>query len=66
MSKRSAHTKPDAAAATGREVPLAAGGAKVPYVAIIDPALKIMVDAVRRYEGYGAPRRRGKEAPMGT
>jgi class 3 adenylate cyclase len=26
--------------------------------AIVDPALKIMVDAVRRYEGYGAPRRR--------
>ena len=26
--------------------------------AIVDPALKIMVEAVRRYEGYGAPRRR--------
>jgi class 3 adenylate cyclase len=34
--------------------------------AIIDPALRIMVEAVRRYEGYGAPRRRGKEAQMGT
>ena len=34
--------------------------------AIIDPALKLMIDAVRRYDGYGAPRRRGKEAPMGT
>jgi class 3 adenylate cyclase len=34
--------------------------------AIIDPALKIMVDAVRRYDGYGAPRRREKEALMGS
>ena len=30
--------------------------------ALVDPALKVMVEAVRRYEGYGAPRRRGKEA----
>jgi ribosomal protein L40E len=34
--------------------------------AIIDPALKLMIEAVRRYDGYGAPRRRGKEAQMGT
>jgi hypothetical protein len=34
--------------------------------AIVDPALKLMIDAVQRYEGYGAPRRRGKEAQMGT
>jgi hypothetical protein len=34
--------------------------------AIIDPALKLMIEAVRRYDGYGAPRRRGKEALMGT
>jgi Double zinc ribbon len=34
--------------------------------AIVDPALKLMIDAVQRYGGYGAPRRRGKEARMGT
>ena len=34
--------------------------------AIVDPALKLMIDAVHRYDGYGAPRRRGKEAPMAT
>jgi class 3 adenylate cyclase len=34
--------------------------------AIIDPALKLMIEAVGRYGGYGAPRRRGKEALMGT
>jgi hypothetical protein len=33
--------------------------------AIVDPALKVMVEAVGRYEGYGAPRRRGREALMG-
>ena len=32
---------------------------------IVDPALKLMIDAVHRYDGYGAPRRRGKEARMG-
>jgi hypothetical protein len=34
--------------------------------ALVDPALKLMVDAIHRYDGYGAPRRRGKEAPMAT
>ena len=34
--------------------------------AIVDPALKLMIDAVHRYGGYSAPRRRGKEALMGT
>jgi hypothetical protein len=34
--------------------------------AIVDPALKLMIDAVHRYDGYSAPRRRGKEAQMGT
>jgi len=33
---------------------------------IVDPALKLMIDAVRRYDGYSAPRRRGKESFMGT
>jgi hypothetical protein len=32
---------------------------------IIDPALKLIIEAVRRYDGYGAPRRREKEALMG-
>jgi ribosomal protein L40E len=34
--------------------------------AIVDPALKLMVDAVHRYGGYSAPRRRRKEALMAT
>ena len=34
--------------------------------AIVDPALKLMIDAVHRYDGYSAPRRRGKEALMGS
>jgi class 3 adenylate cyclase len=34
--------------------------------AIIDPALKLMIEAVRRYDGYSAPRRRGKESFMDT
>jgi class 3 adenylate cyclase len=34
--------------------------------AIVDPVLQLMMDAVHRYDGYGAPRRRGKEAPMAT
>jgi class 3 adenylate cyclase len=34
--------------------------------AIIDPALRLMIEAVHRYDGYGAPRRRRKEALMGT
>jgi hypothetical protein len=34
--------------------------------AAIDPALKLMIDAVHRYGGYSAPRRRRKEALMGT
>ena len=33
---------------------------------IIDPALKLMIEAVRRYDGYGAPRQRRKEALMGA
>jgi class 3 adenylate cyclase len=33
--------------------------------AVIDPTLKLMMDAVHRYDGYGAPRRRGREALMG-
>jgi ribosomal protein L40E len=33
---------------------------------IVDPALKLMMDAVRRYDGYSAPRRRRKEALMAT
>ena len=34
--------------------------------AIVDPALRLMIEAVRRYDGYSAPRRRGKESSMGT
>jgi hypothetical protein len=34
--------------------------------AIVDPALKLMIDAVNRYGGYSAPRRRRKEALMAT
>jgi hypothetical protein len=34
--------------------------------AVVDPALKVMIDAVNRYAGYSAPRRRGKESFMGT
>ena len=33
--------------------------------AVIDPVLQFMMDAVHRFDGYGAPRRRGKEARMG-
>jgi hypothetical protein len=33
---------------------------------ILDPVLNMMIAAVHRYDGYGAPRRRRKEALMGT